>query len=97
MTPMTKRRTFSPELKADIVRLVRHGKRSVASVCEENKIHSSRVYEWLRKSDEAQTPAGKLEAAERDELTRLRAELREVARERDFLKQAAAYFARTKA
>ena len=44
--------------------------------------------------DQGNNPSGALTTAERQELTRLRRELRQVKMERDFLKKAASFFAR---
>jgi transposase len=51
---------------------------------------------WMEQAeiDEGNGPAGALTTAERQELTRLRRELRQVTMERDFLKKAASFFAR---
>lgn len=93
------RRNYSKEFKADIVRLIREGGQPVAQVCTKHRLNSSSVYEWLRQAevDAGQGPAAALTTAERQELSQLRKENRELRRERDFLTEAAAYFAKVKA
>lgn len=92
------RRRFSPELKAEVIKLAIQGGRSVPDICKTHELPESSVYAWVR---QAKVDAGKgrpdeLTTAEKQELARLRQENRELRRERDFLKSAAAYFAKTK-
>ncbi len=93
-----KRRLFKPEFKEEIVKLVLEGRRSVVDVSREHDLVEASVYAWVR---QAKVDAGKgrpdeLTSAEKAELSELRKENRELKRERDFLAQAAAYFAETK-
>jgi transposase len=55
------------------------------------------VRAWAKRADvdEKRDPNGPLTSDERAEVTRLRRELRTVTMERDFLKKAAAFFARS--
>ena len=55
------------------------------------------VRAWVKRAevDEKQDPNGPLTSNERAEVTRLRRELRTVTMERDFLRKAAAFFARS--
>ena len=59
-------------------------------------ISETALRRWMAQTeiDEGHGPAGALTTEERQELTRLRRELRQVTLERDFLKKAAAFFAR---
>ncbi len=93
-----KRRRFSAEFKSEVIQLVLNGRKTVPEVCKEHDLHDSSVYNWVRqaKIDGGQGPAGALTTAEKEELTALRRENRELKRERDFLKSAAAYFAKAK-
>lgn len=93
-----KRKRFTKEFKAEIVKLVLHGGRSVPEVCREHGIGETSVYYWLKQAriDNGQGPAGALTTEEREELSHLRKECRELRRERDFLTQATAFFARAK-
>lgn len=93
-----KRRQFDAEYKAEIVQLVVSGRKSVAEVCKEHGLYDSSVYTWLKqaKVDAGEGPAGALTTDEKRELAALRKENRELRRERDFLVDAAAYFAKAK-
>ena len=92
-----KRRAFTPEFKAEAVRLVRTPGRTVAQVARELDLTATCLGAWVKQADidENKDPAGALTTDERTELTRLRRELRTVEQERDFLKKAAAYFAKS--
>ena len=92
------RRTITAAFKADVARLVISGVASVPDLAKKHKIHDSMLYNWVRqaKVDAGQGPVGALSSAEKEELGRLRTENRELRRERDFLTQAAAYFAKAR-
>ncbi|HEX2706679.1 MAG TPA: transposase [Solirubrobacterales bacterium] len=91
-----KRRSFTPEFKAEVVRLVRSSGKSIEEVARGQDLTETSVREWVKRAgvDEAQAPGGPLTSEERGELTRLRREFKRVSMERDFLKKAAAFFAR---
>ena len=90
-----KRRFFSPEFKADAVKLVRSG-RSVGDVARELDLVESALRGWVNRSDvdAGKGPPGALTTSERDELTRLRRENKRLQMERDILKAAATFFAK---
>ncbi|EPX59118.1 Mobile element protein [Cystobacter fuscus DSM 2262] len=56
----------------------------------------SALRNWVKQAevDEGKGPAGVLTTAEREEFARLRKEVRQLTMERDFLKKAAAFFAK---
>jgi len=89
-----KRRTFTPEQKAQAVRLAKE-LGSVAKAARDLDLTESSLTNWIRQAaiDEAGGKAGKLTTDEREELNRLRRENRILEQERSFLKKAAAYFA----
>lgn len=89
------RRQFSEEFKAGAVRLVLDQGRSVGAVARELDLTPSALAGWVRAA-QAERTHGKsgLMQAEREELVRLRKELRIVQEEREILKKAAAYFAK---
>lgn len=91
-----KRRTFTPEFKAEAVRVVRTTGRSVQAVAGELGLTATCLRAWVKQAavDEQQDPRGPLTTEERAELVQLRRELRNVEMERDFLKKTAAYFAK---
>jgi transposase-like protein len=91
-----KRRSFNEEFKAEAVRLVREGGKSVPQVARDLDLTDSALRNWVRQAevDEGKGPAGALTTAEREEFARLRKEVRQLTMERDFLKKAAAFFAK---
>jgi len=93
-----KRRKFSSEFKSEVVQLILSGRKSGSEVCKEHGLYDSSVYEWVRqgKVDAGHGPDGALTSEEKRELSELRREVRELRRERDFLVDAAAYFAKAK-
>ena len=90
------RRKFTPEFKAEAVRIVRTSGKSVHVVARELDLTETCLRAWVQQAetDAKQDPQGALTTDERAELVRLRRELRTVEMERDFLKKTAAYFAK---
>lgn len=89
------RRAFSPEFKQEAVRLVTEGGRPVTQVARELSIRPEQLRTWKRQllaAGDVSAPV-RVESAE-DELRRVKRELEVVRHERDFLKKAAAFFAR---
>jgi len=88
--PMARRKgRFTAEFKLQAVRLVEEGSRSMSEVARELKIPLSTLYQWVRKAE-----TGVPRASDESEVARLRRELEQVRMERDFLKKAAAFFAK---
>jgi transposase len=92
-----KRRTFKREYKAEVVRLVRTSGKSIPQLAKELDLGGSGIRAWVKQAeiDEKRDPHGPLTTEERAENVRLRRELRTVTMERDFLRKAAAFFARS--
>ena len=90
-----KRRTFTDQQKADAVRMAREVG-NVAQVARDLDLTENTLRNWIKKADAQQDPEGDgaLSKEERDELRRLRKENRVLQMERDFLKKAAAFFAK---
>ena len=90
-----KRRSYTPEQKADAVRMVREVG-NLAKVARKLDLTESSLRNWVKQADidEGRGPEGALTSEEREELRRLRRENRRLEMERDFLKKAAAFFAR---
>lgn len=90
-----KRREYTPEQRADAVRMVREVG-NLAKVARDLDLTESALRNWVKQADidEGHGPEGALTSEERDELRRLRRENRTLAMERDFLKKAAAFFAK---
>jgi len=88
------RRYFTPEFKAEAVRLSRESGRPVTAVARELGIRPDLLREWRRvvPAAEAAVPPGSVSLAE--EVRRLKRENEVLRQERDFLKRAAAYFAK---
>ena len=91
-----KRRAFTPEFKADAVRLAKAGDRTIAQVAKDLDLTETALREWVRRAeiDAGKGPPGALTSAEREELVRLRRENKRLEMEREILKKAAAFFAK---
>ena len=90
-----RRRSFSDEFKAGAVRLVLDEGKSINQVAKELDLTASALGDWVARAraDRSRGKTG-LTTAEREELGKLRKEVRELRVERDILKQAAAFFAK---
>ena len=86
------RRQFSEEFKDGAVRLVLDEGKTVGAVARELDLTPSALALWVRQA-RAERTKGKsgLMKEERDELTRLRKEVRELRLERDLLKKVHGY------
>ena len=95
---MTKkpRRYFTDEQKAEAVNIVKQSGKPVSQVAREMGLTESALRKWVKQSQIDAQPRleGELTSAEQQELVRLRRELKRVTLERDFLKKAAAFFAK---
>ena len=87
------RRKFTPEFKAEAVRIVRTSGKSVHAVARELDLTETCLRSWVQQAeiDANPDPRGALTTDERAELVRLRRELRTVEQERDFLKKTAVH------
>lgn len=90
------RRKFTAEFKARAVGLVLKEGRTVAQVGRDLDLTESALHGWVRqtKIDQGRGPAGALTSEERDELARLRKEIRLLKEEKEILRKAAAFFAK---
>jgi len=93
------RRSFSEEFRAGAVRLVLEEGKSVGAVARELDLTASAVRVWVMRARAERTKgkSGGLTTVEREELARLRKEVRQLRLERDVLKKAAAFFAKENA
>jgi transposase len=85
---------YPPEFREESVRLYRSSEKSISQVARELGISSESLRRW---NQQAEIDAGErkgLTTEEHEELSRLRREVRVLKQERDFLKKAAAFFAR---
>ena len=95
-----KRRAFTDEFKARTVRLVGDSGKSIGVVARELDLTESAVRAWVRQTaidGGGQGSTGSLTTAEREELGRLRREVRTLRQEREILKKATAFFAKESA
>ena len=91
------RRAFTDEFRADVVRLCQVGGESIAEVAKRLDLTESAVRGWVRKALEAAVDsdhAETLTASEKEELQRLRREVKTLQMEREILEKAAAFFAK---
>ena len=89
------RRQFTDEFTAGAVRLVLDEGKTVGAVARELDLTPSALAAWVRQAQADRTKGRTgLTGVEREELTRLRKEVRELRMEREVLKKAAAFFAK---
>jgi transposase-like protein len=91
-----KRRVFTPEFRAEAVRLCKVGDRTITQVAKDLDLTENSLREWVKRADidAGKGPPDALTTAEREELARLRRENKRLAMERDILKAAATFFAK---
>lgn len=89
------RRKYTPEQRADAVRLVGEVG-NLSKVARDLDLTEGTLRSWVKQAevDAGRGAEGALTSEEREELRRLRRENRTLEMERDFLKKAAAYFAK---
>jgi transposase len=93
---MGSRRKYSTEFKQEAVQLASQAGVSVAQVARDLGIQPNMLTRWRRESAAAGPKAFRGHGIPRDqELAQLKRDLGRVTRERDFLKETAAYFAKT--
>jgi len=85
---------YTEQFKVEAVKQVVQRGRPVTEVAERLGVTSHSLYQWVKQFSvpETERAAG---SAKQDELRRLKAELKRVTEERDILKKAAVYFAKT--
>lgn len=90
-----KRRTFTKEQKANAVAAYRECG-NMSEICRDLDLHPSVLGAWVKQAeiDDGNGDADDLTSDEKAELRRLRRENRQLQQERDFLKKAAAFFAK---
>src|SRR4051794_25552123 len=91
-----KRRHFTPEYKAEVVRLVRGGGKTASQAARDLDLTETSVRAWVRQAeiDEGTGGAGALTTSEREELAALKREVKTLRMERDILKKATAFIAK---
>lgn len=90
---MRKRRAFTPEFRAEAVRLALESERPLSEIARELGVRPDQLRHWkqqLTRAAGGPPPSGE---TPEQELRRLRRELAVLRQQRDFLKKAAAFFA----
>lgn len=90
---------FTPEYRAEVVKLVLDSGKSPGKVARDLGLTPSSVTAWVAqaKTDAGKGRPGALTSDEKQELAQLRRENKQLKMERDFLKKTTAFFARENA
>jgi transposase len=90
------KRSFTSEFKAEAVKQVLEGGKGVLQAAKELDLTPSSLRQWVQRVKEQSENGfwGALNVGEREELRKLRAEVKRLRMERDFLKKATAFFAK---
>ncbi len=91
---MPKKRKYTPEYRAEAVRLVGIGDRSISEVARELGISMQTLWQWVDQAKVEAVRPEELTTTEREELKQLRREVVRLREEREILKKATAFFAK---
>lgn len=92
---MTQRRRFSPEFKREAIELTRQPDITISQIARDLGMNANVLSRWRREMDSSRGPVFTGAGVPRDqELVALKRELVRVKKERDFLRDAAAFFAK---
>jgi len=90
---MKKRRRFTSDFKANVVKMILEDGKSQAEVAEEFDLHPNTINNWLKKHRELEsTPKSEQDLSE--ELKVLKRKYAALEEENEILKKAATYFAK---
>ena len=91
-----KRRRFTREYKAEVVRLIQTGNKTAGRVAKDLDLTETSVRAWVKQAeiDAGKGAPGALTTAEREEFAALKREVKTLRMERDILKKATAFFAK---
>jgi len=89
------RRQFTPEQKAEAVRIVIQSGKPISQIAREMGLTERALRNWVKQAqiDQAAVPNGALTTEEPQELVKLHREVKRLQMEQDFLKKTAAFFA----
>jgi transposase-like protein len=91
-----RRRKFSPQFKAEAVQLVIETGKPIAEVARDLGVNDGTLGNWVKAWRDANPePVAELSPVERARMSELEEENRRLRMENEFLKKAAAFFART--
>ncbi len=82
------RRRYTPEYKAEAIRLVEHGGRPASAIARELGLSAEVLRTWVRQARAGRAPPAEVPENLEAENRRLRRELTQVTEERDILKKA---------
>lgn len=88
------RRTFTPEYKNEVAKMVVEESRAVATVARELGINEQTLRNWVNKYRADHNVLEELSTPDRMRLREIEKQLRDVRMENEFLKKAAAFFAK---
>jgi len=91
---MSKRRKYSVEFKQGAVEQIRRSGVSCAQVARELGVAANLLTRWKQEADGPKAAFGGTGTPRDEELTKLKRELARVTKERDFLREAATFFAK---
>ena len=95
---MTKRKQYSAEFKRQAVELLENRDKTGTEVAKQLGVKQNQLYKWReelkQKGDEAFKGPRRLPANQRDEVSRLKEENKQLREELEILKKAAIYFAK---
>ncbi len=89
-----RRRSFTPEFKSEIVEACNRGDRSIGQVARDFDLTETAVREWVKQADIDAGRRDGLTTTEREELSKLRRENRQLREDVEILKRATAFFAK---
>ena len=89
------RRRFSAQFKAEAVQMVIETGRPIAAVARDLGIHDGTLGNWVNADRQAHPEPGQVTPLEGARVQELEDEIRRLRMENEFLKKAAAFFART--
>src|SRR6059036_2922075 len=91
-----RRRSFSPDFKAEAIRVVRESGKSVSTVARELDLTETALRRWVVRAelDAGRSGRGALTTAERAELTQWRRNVKTLRMQPDILKKATPFFAK---